>query len=422
MANITILPLASAGIKAPLNLLTKLFANRNDNRNLLYPIDLANNPSYNHAVQFSIHEYDFPNVEAARNATIGAAISGVAANRTGGAEAIVKGIISSASSTAGVIGASALAAFNNPGESGNAIDITGKVFQASTYKPSVRGASLCNISLYMPDTLNTTFDSNYTQVSMTDTLGPLGYVGAAIADFKSANGNEEQKVNLYATNIARGIIQNQVGRGFGGVLAQAFKAIPNPQLQLIYKGINLRQFQLEFIFTPVSNQEAQAVEQIINNFIFYSVPDVNPNSTTGQFLIPPQVFRIKFAFTGKSGIAGTIQTIFRNTLTNVIGAQLTGALTGSNPTTQIANASKARVFEIGDCVLSNVNVDYAPNGWAAYNDGFPIQTRLTLQFKEMDIVTKRTLREQGKDGADRLNRFDEGVRKDAQDAFNRNIP
>ena len=48
-------------------------------------------------------------------------------------------------------------------------------------------------------------------------------------------------------------------------------------------------------------------------------------------------------------------------------------------------------------------LDYAPNGWAAYNDGFPIQTRLTLQFKEMDIVTKRTLREQGKDGSEKDN-------------------
>jgi hypothetical protein len=58
------------------------------------------------------------------------------------------------------------------------------------------------------------------------------------------------------------------------------------------------------------------------------------------------------------------------------------------------------VFEIGDCVLSNVNVDYAPNGWAAYNDGFPIQTRLTLQFKEMDIVTKQKLIDQGKGAKD----------------------
>ena len=44
---------------------------------------------------------------------------------------------------------------------------------------------------------------------------------------------------------------------------------------------------------------------------------------------------------------------------------------------------------IGDCVLDNMSVDYAPNGtWSAYNDGYGIQTRMTLTFKEMSIMTK----------------------------------
>ena len=33
-----------------------------------------------------------------------------------------------------------------------------------------------------------------------------------------------------------------------------------------------------------------------------------------------------------------------------------------------------------------MSVDYAPNGWIAYSDGSPIQTRLTLSFKETDIM------------------------------------
>jgi len=41
---------------------------------------------------------------------------------------------------------------------------------------------------------------------------------------------------------------------------------------------------------------------------------------------------------------------------------------------------------LGNCVLDNINVDYAPNGWAAYSDGAPVQTKLTLSFKETDIM------------------------------------
>ena len=146
---------------------------------------------------------------------------------------------------------------------------------------------------------------------------------------------------------------------------------------------------LEFIFTPVSNQEAQSVDRIINSFTYYSLPDLVQGSG-GQFLTPPQIFQIKFAFTGQPGVLGSIGNVITNTLTNVVGSQLYNSVFG--PGSLDASAPNAKIFQVGDCVLKNVNVDYAPNGWAAYDDGYPIQTRLTLQFQEMDIVTKQSMR------------------------------
>mgnify|MGYP006290532141 CR=1 FL=1 len=35
-----------------------------------------------------------------------------------------------------------------------------------------------------------------------------------------------------------------------------------------------------------------------------------------------------------------------------------------------------------------MTVDYGPNGWVSYDDGYPLQITLTLGFKETDIVTK----------------------------------
>ena len=58
----------------------------------------------------------------------------------------------------------------------------------------------------------------------------------------------------------------------------------------------------------------------------------------------------------------------------------------SDPTKSAGNAKVFQVYH--DCVLTNIQVDYAPNGWSAYNDGYPVETRLTLTFKETDIVTK----------------------------------
>ena len=55
---------------------------------------------------------------------------------------------------------------------------------------------------------------------------------------------------------------------------------------------------------------------------------------------------------------------------------------------------------IGSCVLESIDLDYAPNGFAAYESvgenspskggtGTPVATRMTLRFKETTIVTKQ---------------------------------
>ena len=51
------------------------------------------------------------------------------------------------------------------------------------------------------------------------------------------------------------------------------------------------------------------------------------------------------------------------------------------------------INKIGECVLETVTVDYATNGWVTFEDGSPVQTRLTLQFKEIEIVDKLKIEE-----------------------------
>ena len=51
------------------------------------------------------------------------------------------------------------------------------------------------------------------------------------------------------------------------------------------------------------------------------------------------------------------------------------------------------VHRITRCVLENISVDYAPIGWVTYDGGQPVQTKLTLQFKEIEIVDKTRIRD-----------------------------
>ena len=52
------------------------------------------------------------------------------------------------------------------------------------------------------------------------------------------------------------------------------------------------------------------------------------------------------------------------------------------------NKPNPNIPTIGRCILESIDVNYAPNGWSTYQDGYPVQTRLTLQFKETEMVTK----------------------------------
>jgi len=389
MAIVSVLPLSLGGVQVPTNLLGALFSNPTDSKNLLYPIDLATNPTYCHAVRFSIFDYT----------------TGISENP----EKIVTQVKNLVTDLANPTKSNLYEFFTTIGTSGvspmdagiSMVESFATVLQASSYKMVKQGAPLATISLFMPDTLNTSFDSNWSSISMTDTLGIAGYLGNAYADTKFENRSAEDIAaqtykNGYTTQLgiaALGLAGKAVGinsSGLTSALGTALKQVPNPQMQLIYKGIQLREFQLDFLFTPVSAQEADSVEKIINSFIYYSVPDYT-GGPSGQFLTPPQIFNIKFAFTGDSGVLSSIENVLTSTLTNVLGSQLTGAVFGGNPTAKITAAKKAKVFEFGDCVLKNVLVDYAPNGWASYNDGNPIQSRMTLQFQEMDIVTKSSL-------------------------------
>ena len=52
------------------------------------------------------------------------------------------------------------------------------------------------------------------------------------------------------------------------------------------------------------------------------------------------------------------------------------------------------LHKFAPCALTTVMVDYAPEvGWVAHNDGMPVKTRLTLQFKETEILTKSRIQE-----------------------------
>jgi len=404
MAIVKITPLNVNGI-SPKNIATDLFAPlTGSNKTLIYPMDLATNPSFSHAIQFTVFDYSTAITDELKNAATHINNGIAAAQKLNNAAAQDANKAKSATNWKdyqqiiknGKIGE--LASNMKPSE---IAEVVSKIFRGSTYQTKA-GKPQALISLYMPDHLVTSYDSNYTSLSMTETFGPAGYLANAYADKDFMSKLTGDRANLLSSPESRFAAAQAVGAVVGklggnreqaaGIVGQAAGVVANPQMQLLYQGITLREFQLDFIFTPVSSQEAKMVENIVNAFTYFSVPDMY--NETGQYLIPPQVFNIKFAFTGNPGVLGAVQNVFTNTLSNILGSGAAAALQGSGEdmiNSSVGSTGNAKVFKVGDCVLKNVGVDYTPNGWATYSDGYPIQTRLSLHFQEMDIVTKKRI-------------------------------
>jgi len=407
----SILPnnLGSLGAGSSISQLTgplgSLFSSSTIN-NLVYPSDLASNPAMCHAVQFSIYDYTTgfqeavntginvaQNINAGSIENFGQTLKQAVSVNATAATAIVN---NSANAGVAATGLAALALGQGSSVISAIAPSAVKAFQAPTYQTKIKGNPLANISLYMPDTLQTSHNAQYSEISFTDAIGPAGLLANAYADLKGKSLSDLANY-IPSSSIGKTLIGDAAG-ALGGALGgnssdlssiakNALGVYTNPQIQLIYKGINLREFSLNFVFTPKSPQEAQTTKNIIDTFTYYSVPGLGSASVdgkAGQYLTPPQLFQIKFVFLGQNGIGGSIGNIFSSALSN-LGL---GSLITSNPTSTITSGQEAKIMTIQECVLESVNVDYAPNGWSAFNDGYGVQTTLSLQFKETQLFTK----------------------------------
>ena len=88
-------------------------------------------------------------------------------------------------------------------------------------------------------------------------------------------------------------------------------------------------------------------------FKYYSAPEI-PKGSSGRYFIPPARFEIEFHHRGELN---------------------------------------TNLFKTKQCVLENVTVDYAPNGYATHYDGNPVETRLSLIFTETTIIDKNAVEE-----------------------------
>jgi hypothetical protein len=225
-----------------------------------------------------------------------------------------------------------------------------------------------SIAMYMPDTLNYSYSQGYAEQDLgTDLAAKAITAGKSALDkFKEEGvaagaGSIAKSVGLEAASAITGLLGDKTG---GALFTAATGVVKNPMLEMIYSAPSFRSFQFEFTFYPRDEREALEVQRIIERFRFHQAPELAEGA--GGFLIAPSEFDIKFYYAGSQ-----------------------------NP----------NIPPIADsCVLTQIDVNYTPNGFTAYEvpgedkpslgrTGMPVAIQMQLQFRETTFLTKADFRD-----------------------------
>jgi hypothetical protein len=123
----------------------------------------------------------------------------------------------------------------------------------------------------------------------------------------------------------------------------------NPFREVFFKSINFRNFSFNYTFLPKSEEEVFNVKRIIDLFKFHMHPEL---SDDGFFYIYPSEFEIAYYHKGS-------ENPFMN--------------------------------KISTCVLTDMNVSYGGQMFTAFSNGAPSEIKLTLTFKELELMTKERI-------------------------------
>ena len=215
------------------------------------------------------------------------------------------------------------------------------------------------IVLYMPPQIQTNYMADYKDAELGQTAGgaanlvsktdgSMAGIGGAVKGVAgmAADGIEKAGLAMLSQlpgigdmNAARNKLENRAANNF---------------LESTFTGLAFRKFSFSWKFTPKSPDEAKQVMKIIRTFKFHMLPELK-GGEYGRWYTSPAEFDIFYMFRGDEN---------------------------------------EWINKIQTCVLRNMDVNYAPNGYQTFRpiDGIqgapPTEIDMKLDFQETKLITK----------------------------------
>lgn len=210
------------------------------------------------------------------------------------------------------------------------------------------------IALYMPAQISVSHKANYGEQE----IGAL--VAAAqstLAGFNESTGFSEVASALGKSTVEAGkelglaaldAADATIAPGARAAFETATGRITNNRTEMKFEGIDRRTFSFSFKMLPTSPAEAQAIEDIVTAFRFHAMPEIAGDGLAGRTMIPPSTFDIEYK-------------------------------------------PNLHLHKISTSVLEGVEVQYGGERTQFFVDDHPVETSVTLNFKELEIITKERI-------------------------------
>ena len=212
-----------------------------------------------------------------------------------------------------------------------------------------------SICMYMPPSVDVKYGADYqdTEIGTGSKMG-VEAIQSILAGTASLDSAKEALKNQTGA-IGDGIVKGGTSAidlipGFAGsnaVFEMQRGFIKAPRMELAFKGIPKRDFSYEFKMMPKSAAEAEMAKNIIKTFKMYMLPEVK--SAASMQLTTPATFDIHYMYLDEENM----------------------------------NLNK-----IGTCVLTNMDVKYGGDKYKTHADAVPVESSMTLSFKELDLITR----------------------------------
>lgn len=243
---------------------------------------------------------------------------------------------------------------------------------------------LQEVLLYIPEDIQSEFATDWGDKSFTNVQKDLLRAGGnllsgtgtgitgIVDSFRNASG---RLPSALAQTLANSI--NALPGGIGGntdlntVLGGTNGIVLNPNVELLFNGFGLRNFDLTYKFTPRSEPEAKEIRKIIHTFKKASLPAYNAKDTGNPSNILKQA--------GIPLMDPNLAATANNNYISVPDLVQVQYMKGKSLHPYLPKWKM--------CAITGVNVNYTPDGsYATYSDGSPVATSMTIGFAETKLV------------------------------------